>query len=53
VGVCVASGGEDGAGLYAGLEALFLESEGLQVWEGEAVGGALYLHCQLDVDETK
>lgn len=41
MGVGEAGGGEDGAALDAGLEALFLEGEALEVGEGEAVGGAL------------
>lgn len=41
VAVCEASGCQDDAGLHARLEALLLESEGLEVWEGETEGGAL------------
>jgi len=42
VGVGEAGGGEDGAALDAGLEALLFEGEALEVGEGEAVGGALH-----------
>jgi hypothetical protein len=42
VGVSEASGGEDGAALDAGLEALFLEGKALEVGEVVAVGGALF-----------
>lgn len=41
VGVGVAGGGEDGAALDAGLEALLFEREALEFGEAVAVGGAL------------
>ncbi len=42
VGVGEASRGQDGAALDAGLQALLLEGQALQVWKVVAVGGALY-----------
>jgi hypothetical protein len=41
VGVGEAGGGEDGAALHAGLEALLLEGQALQLGEVVGVGGAL------------
>lgn len=47
VGIGVASRGEDGAALHAGLEALFFEGETLEIWQCVAVSGTLYIDVSI------